>query len=78
MQARLKKDSSSTFIDLDTTNGGISIDEINGEITLLITDEQTSLINVNGGFYDLKIGSSDGQVTRIMEGRVKISKRVTR
>ena len=50
----------------------------NGTISLKITDEVTSAITWNAGVYDLEMEDSLGDVTRLIEGKVTVTKEVTR
>lgn len=52
-------------------------DDLTGRIDLIITDEKTTLIP-SSGVYDLELTSSSGEVTRILEGKVRLSAEVTR
>lgn len=45
----------------------------NGEITVSLTPEQTSLLQIQKYVYDLAIISSTGFKTRIMEGLITVS-----
>lgn len=67
------------IIELDNTNGrAVVSDAVNGEITLLIADEDTAALDFTAGVYDLEIEYSDGTVDRVLAGTVKLSKEVTR
>lgn len=44
-----------------------------GEITMALTPEQTSLLQIQKYVYDLAIISSTGFKTRIMEGMITVS-----
>jgi hypothetical protein len=68
-----------TLIELTEANGRATItDEAGGEITLLIEDEDTAALDFTKGVYDLEIEYWDGTVDRVLEGKVKLSKEVTR
>lgn len=67
------------MIELNEANGRALItDAAAGEITLLITDEDTAALDFTKGVYDLEVEYSDGTVDRVLEGKVKLSKEVTR
>lgn len=67
-----------TLFELTTENGGIVLGGIAGTIRLLITDLATSALSFEKGVYDLELVSGAGVVTRLLEGRVLLSKEVTR
>jgi hypothetical protein len=48
-----------------------------GKIMVTVTDEQTELLT-KSGVYDLEVESPGGEVTRIIEGKVRLSREVTR
>jgi hypothetical protein len=66
------------FITLTNANGGIVLGGNTGVITLLLSDEQTALISQTFGIYDLELETPSGQVIRLLEGKVNMSKEVTR
>lgn len=69
-----------------TTEGGVGTDgtislpspQSNGEIRLYISAEKTASITWSSGVYDLEMVAPNGDVTRLIEGTVSISKEVTR
>jgi hypothetical protein len=63
--------------ELTTENGSIAIGGADGAITLSLTAEQTTAIDIKGGVYDLEM-VKDAVVTRLLEGTVIISLEVTR
>lgn len=77
MQCRRTKSSDTTLFSL-IEGSGITMDKPNGEIAIIITDEQTSAFEFQRGFYDLKVAYANGTVDRILEGRVSVSREVTR
>jgi hypothetical protein len=63
-----------------TTGGGqiVITDAGQGKFTVTITDEVTAALAWTAGVYDLEVESSGGEVTRYLQGKVKVSKEVTR
>lgn len=47
-----------------------------GHIKVVITDENTALVSVKKGVYNLEINWSDGSVWRLFEGAVTVSQEV--
>jgi len=79
MQIRAKIDDATPKLELNTTNNRITIaNPIAGEIQLYISATDTSTINWVSGVYDLELVSPSGDVTRLVEGTVSISREVTR
>jgi hypothetical protein len=78
MHIRATVDATDTLIELDDSNGrAVVTDAANGEITLMIADEDTGLLT-DGGVYDLEIEYSNGTVDRVLYGKATLSKEVTR
>ena len=85
MQLRESIDSNSTIIHLSETENATNGSKItvtggsSNEIIVLITASATSAMNFNQAVYDLEIEENDtGTVTRLLQGKVKLSKEVTR
>jgi hypothetical protein len=77
MQVRKSKNSTDTEIELTTENGRITIDGANGLITCNLAASATTLLDFSKGFYDLEIVTGS-TVERLLEGRVTLSKEVTK
>jgi hypothetical protein len=67
-------------LELTTENGGITIDDAAGKVSLEISAAQTSALTMTSGVYDLEIVSDDATpvVTRLLAGKVTVSPEVTR
>lgn len=78
MQIRETVDSDSVLLELSTTNGKISITPTQGKINLEFDPGDTSGEWWTRGRYDLEMTSGDGFVTRLLKGKVTLSKEVTR
>lgn len=63
-------------VSLKSSNGGITIS--GGTIFIRIEASETELFTFDTGVYDLKLTAPDGTVTRLVEGKVKVSPNVTR
>jgi len=55
-----------------------SIAEISGQVTLSLTDTQTTALESGRYVYDLNVTSSGGQTTRVVEGQAIVTPGVTR
>ena len=55
-----------------------SIAEATGQVTLSLTDTQTTALNPGRYLYDLNITSAGGQTSRVVEGQAIITPGVTR
>ena len=77
MQVRRTMESTTPMIELTTENGGITVEGPEGRIMVMMTDTQTSALT-SSGVYDLEIISSEGNVSRLVQGEFKLSLEVTR
>lgn len=78
-QVRASFASETKLIDLTTENGGIELGGAAGTIRLLASAETTAALALTGlGVWDLELVSPGGVVTRLLEGRVVLSREVTR
>jgi len=82
MQIRSSIGSSDKIADLNNTAGGLAIlattgSAVSGTIELHIHADSSSLYTFDQAVYDLEIQYGD-VVTRLLQGRIKLSKEVTR
>jgi hypothetical protein len=77
LKARIAIDSTDTFINLTTENGGITLGGAAGTVTLNMTAAATAALTAQLGVYDLELISGSGDVRCILEGNVIISREVT-
>ena len=59
-----------TSFDVSTTN--------TNEFDLIISKEDTAAMSFNTAVYDIEIQDTSGNVTRLLQGKIKLSKEVTR
>ena len=79
MQVRKRVASTTTLLDLNTSEGHIVItDAVNGEVQITIPAAETAAFTWFSGTYDLEIESAGGFVRRLLYGSVKVTKEVTR
>lgn len=80
MQIRVHVSSKNVLVNLDNdTLGGITIsDALNGRFAVRIEADKTDDIQIPQSVYDIEAEAPDGTVTRLVEGRVTVSKQVTR
>lgn len=78
MQIRETIDSDLVLLELSTSNGKISLTPGEGKITLEFDPADTSGEWWTRGRYDLELTSASGFVTRVLKGKVTLSKEVTR
>jgi len=75
-------DNPTTYFSLTTTldadGTGITLGGTAGTIGIFISATKTAAQSFDTAYYDLEIESSNGVVTRLLEGTVKLSKEVTR
>ena len=77
MQIRQEVESTGVMLSMTTSNGRITLGGVNGTVTWFISDTDTSAIS-SDGVYDLEIISGTGEVTRVLKGKVRLDKEVTR
>lgn len=73
--AQIRKTYSSSSV---SATFSTSIAELAGQVTLSLTDTQTSAIEAGRYVYDLNIISGVGLVTRVIEGQAIVTPGVTR
>lgn len=78
MQIREEVDSAAVLVELNTTDGGITLGGVNGTIDLYISDEDTAAFTWESGVYDLEITFTNGDVLRKIQGSASVSPEVTR
>jgi hypothetical protein len=78
MQIRPTIDSDQIILTLSTATGDIVLVEVEGKITIVISAEDTADLTFIRAVYDLEIHNLDGSVTRLIQGKVTLSKEVTR
>ena len=76
LQIRETIDDTLPKLTLTSVNGGIVIS--GGVVKLRIEASATSAFDFSTGVYDLELTAPDGTVTRLVEGKVKVSPNVTR
>ena len=77
MQVRPYMSSSKVADELTTENGRIVIEDT-GRVRVFLTHEATSQYAFKDGVYDIEIVAGNGDVTRIVGGRIIVRKEVTR
>lgn len=77
MQIRRDPESTTVLAELTTANGGISVDESEGTVTVSLTAGQTAAIT-RSGVYDIEIVSPSTEVHKIVRGAFNLNLEVTR
>jgi len=78
MQIRATKSSALPLLDLTTVNGRLVINGAAGQVTITLTNAETTLLLFDSGVYDLEIVSPAAKVSRIIAGNVTVSLEITR
>ena len=78
LQVRKSFSSDIVLLEATTEDGRITLGGPEGTIELVWPDEVTAAIGWRAGRYDLEIESAGGEVTRLLQGAVKIYPEVTR
>lgn len=77
MQVRETLTSPSTLVSLSTGGSGMTVNAA-GTITMTINAATTAGLPIGTHVYDLEIESAGGVVTRLLEGKFKVTGEVTR
>ena len=77
MQIRATVDATATLVSL-TDGAGITLDDVNHTITVILSATATAAYSFTEGVYDLELVSAGGVVTRLLEGNVTVLLEVTR
>lgn len=78
LQVRTDISDASYVLEMSTENNRIVLGTTDGKITLSVTDEDTTLLDGEGGVYDLEIYHANGKTTRLIEGKLVFKPEVTR
>lgn len=78
MHVRSSVNDPNTLLEATTENGLINIEGAYGRIELVLSATDTAAITWKRGVYDLEIESPDGEVKRLLKGRVTVDREVTR
>lgn len=78
LQVRETAAATGVLLSLSTENGGLTIAGSTGQITILITDEQSLALTFTSGVYDLLLMAPNGDRVRLIEGKVTVSPCVTK
>lgn len=79
MSVRATFSSSTSVLDLNTSNSGITLGGAAGTITITASATTTAALTAPfSGVYDLELVSGGGVVTRLLEGTATVSPEVTR
>jgi len=78
MMMRATPSDTSSFINLTTSNGGITLGGSAGTIAIYMSSAATAAITQTHGVYDLILTDNSGNVTRLLQGNVIINQDVTR
>jgi hypothetical protein len=78
LKAKNQYADSAILIDLSTDGGGITIiDPAAGSFEAYMSATETAALDFSKGLYDLEMEDPDGEVTRLLEGKVTLSREVT-
>jgi len=77
MQVRDTKGGSKLAFTLTSPSGGITIDPINGKLTISITPTQTNKLFFPKSSYDIMLTDSNLNKVKILEGFMTLSRSVT-
>lgn len=72
------EESTTAFFVATTANSKLSVDGVNGKVTLHVPNADSTAFTILKGYYDVEIIAPDTQVTRIVQGTVTIDREITR
>jgi hypothetical protein len=78
MQVRENYYSPDALLDLSSPSNGLTIEELDGIINILVSSVDTSALPPGNFLYDLELESEGGEVSRIIEGSFIVTPEVTR
>lgn len=78
MQIREKITSPAAILSATTANSKLAITGDEGKVTLTISATETGAFAFTTALYDLELTSPDNEVTRLVQGTITLSPRVTR
>ena len=78
MQIRPSEKNNKIIIELSTGNSRILLTEAEGIIDLILEDEETVSVVETEGVYDLLLMASNGDVVKLVRGKVTLHDVVTR
>jgi len=78
MQIRSTIDAAVISATLTDANGGLTLGGAAGTISLYLSDTATTALTITSGVYDLELVAPGGDVTRLVQGGVSVSREVTR
>lgn len=78
LQIRAYVSAPDVLLELSTANGRIVVTPLTGEIAIVISATDTGLLDFSKAVYVLEIESAGGEVARILQGVITLSKGVAR
>jgi len=84
MQIRTEIESPNVLIELTTQNGRMTItprdnqNNLIARIDLFIDADDTAALNFESGYHDIELVSAADEVTRLVQGKARLSNEVTR
>ena len=77
MHVRDLVDSTNIIEILTTENEQIVLDELDGRVDILLTPSETAALAVKSYVYDLELESPEGEVTKILSGKLTVRSEIT-
>jgi hypothetical protein len=77
MQVRDTKGGSKLAVTLTSPSGGITIDGLNGKLTVKMTPTQTSKLFYPKSSYDVMVVDTNGNKIKLLEGFITLNRSVT-
>ena len=77
MHVREFRNSANIIEILTTENDQIVLDELDGRVDILLTPSETEALEAKNYVYDLELESSEGDVTKIVSGKLTVRSEIT-
>jgi hypothetical protein len=78
MQIRKKLKDELVILELNSSNGGILVNNTDKTISITMTPQQTAVLDFTSAVYDLELIDSSGRVIRFAQGNLILQQEVTR
>lgn len=78
MHVRTSADAEDFILELTTENGGITLGNDTGIVTLFVSAEDMAEVAAGSYKYDLEMVDVDGNVRKILKGKLKVLAEVTK
>jgi len=76
MQIR-RSQGATASVSISTESGGITLGGTAGTVSIVLTDDQTDVLQPKSAVYDLELEAPNGDVYRFIQGRITVDPNIT-